>query len=274
VASLRKLYVQVLIGIAAGIVLGFSNPAWGLAVKPLGDAFVALLRMLLAPIIFCSVVHGIASVRDIGRLGRMGIKALIYFEVVSTIGLILGWAVVTLVQPGAGLHVASSLPEGSAVSSASAAAGEFTIANFLLSIIPRTLLGALVSGEILQVLFVSILVGIALSLTATRDSVILRGIEEAQTIVFRILGFIMRDGGHRRGQRRRHVDGTAEVRGALLRHMRHVCDRRVRGHLLDRWPFAVVGAAFDSRGNRAGVWHRLGRGRLPSAGSKAQPGRM
>src|SRR6186713_2802256 len=85
VASLRKLYVQVLIGIAAGILLGFARPEWGLAVKPLGDAFVALLRMLLAPIIFCSVVHGIASIRDISRLGRLGIRALIYFEVVSTI---------------------------------------------------------------------------------------------------------------------------------------------------------------------------------------------
>jgi aerobic C4-dicarboxylate transport protein len=192
VALLRQLYIQVLIGIVAGILLGFSKPDWALAMRPLGDAFVALLRMLLAPIIFCSVVHGIASIRDISRLGRLGIKALFYFEVVSTLGLIVGWAVVTLAEPGVGLHVASTAPDGSAVTSASAAAGEFTIANFLLSIIPRTLLGALVSGEILQVLFVSILVGIALSLTATRDSLILRGIEEAQAIVFRILGFIMR----------------------------------------------------------------------------------
>jgi aerobic C4-dicarboxylate transport protein len=192
VSPFRKLYIQVLIGIVAGILLGVGSPAWGLAVKPLGDAFVALLRMLLAPIIFCSVVHGIASVRDIGRLGRLGIKALIYFEVVSTIGLVVGWAVVTLVEPGAGLHVAAAAPVGSAVATASDAASEFTISNFLLSIIPRTLLAALVSGEILQVLFVSMLVGTALSLSIARDSLILRGIDEAQTIVFRILGFIMR----------------------------------------------------------------------------------
>jgi aerobic C4-dicarboxylate transport protein len=192
VALLRKLYVQVLLGIAAGTVLGFANPGWGLAVKPLGDAFIALLRMLLVPIIFCTVVHGIASVRDISRLGRLGIKALIYFEVVSTIGLVIGWAVVTLFQPGAGLHVASSSTVESDVASASGAAVEFTITNFLLSIIPRTLLAALVSGEILQVLFVSTLIGIALSLSAPRDSVLLRVIEEAQTVVFRILGFVMR----------------------------------------------------------------------------------
>jgi aerobic C4-dicarboxylate transport protein len=148
--------------------------------------------MLLAPIIFCSVVHGIASVRDISRLGRLGIKALIYFEVVSTIGLVVGWAVVTLAQPGVGLHIAGPAPAESAVTSAAEAAGAFTVSNFLLSIIPRTLLGALVSGEILQVLFISILVGIALSVSVGRDSLILRGIEEAQTIVFRILGFIMR----------------------------------------------------------------------------------
>lgn len=189
---LRKLYVQVLIGIVAGTALGLASPAAGLAVKPLGDAFVALLRMLLAPIIFCSVVHGIASVRDISRLGRLGVKALIYFELISTIGLVIGWAVVTIFEPGAGLHVAGAPAPGSGVASASEAAGEFTIANFLLSIIPRTLLGALVSGEILQVLFVSILVGIALGLSVERESLILRGIEEAQTIVFRILGFIMR----------------------------------------------------------------------------------
>jgi aerobic C4-dicarboxylate transport protein len=192
VSPFRQLYGQVLIGIVAGILLGIASPSWGLAVKPLGDAFVALLRMLLAPIIFCSVVHGIASVRDMSRLGRLGIKSLVYFEVVSTIALVLGWAVVTLVQPGTGLHVGGSVPAGSAATAASEAAGEFTISNFLLSIIPRTLLGALVSGEILQVLFVSILVGIALSLSTAPESLILRGIEEAQAIIFRILAFIMR----------------------------------------------------------------------------------
>lgn len=148
--------------------------------------------MLLVPIIFCTVVHGIASVRDVSRLGRLGIKALIYFEVVSTVALMIGWAVVTLFQPGVGLHVAGAPSTGSPVASASEAAGEFTISNFLLGIIPRTLLGALVNGEILQVLFVPILVGIALSLSAARDSLMLRGIEEAQTVVFRILGFVMR----------------------------------------------------------------------------------
>ena len=187
---LRKLYVRVLVGILAGALLGVVNPAWGIASKPLGDAFVALLRMLLAPIIFCTVVHGLASIHDIRKLGRLGTMALVYFEVVSTIGLIVGWAVVNVFQPGAGLHVAAG-PAAGATIAAAEAAGRFTAVNFLLSIIPGTLLGALAGGEILQVLFVSVLVGIALSLAVPRDSVLLRGIDEIRLVVFRILGFVM-----------------------------------------------------------------------------------
>lgn len=182
---------RVLVAIVAGTVLGFVQPSWAVATKPLGDAFVALLRMLLAPIIFCTVVHGLAGIHDMRKLGRLGTKSLIYFEAVSTVGLFVGWALVNLVRPGSGLHVAAGAEAGGAAKAATEAASSFTASGFLLSIIPRTLVGAFAGGEILQVLFVSVLIGIALSLTVPRDSVILRGIEEFQAVIFRMLGFVM-----------------------------------------------------------------------------------
>jgi aerobic C4-dicarboxylate transport protein len=188
----KRTHVQVLVGIAAGIVLGIVSPPWAVRMKPLGDAFVALLRMLLAPIIFCTVVHGIAGVRDVRALGRLGFRSLVYFEVVSTIGLLIGWALVTIAEPGAGLHVAASMEAGGVAAAATEDASSFTAVNFLLSIIPRTLVGAFAGGEILQVLFVSVLIGIALNVAVPRGSVILRAIEEGQLVVFRILGFVMR----------------------------------------------------------------------------------
>ena len=189
---MRRPYVQVLAGIGAGIALGLLSPASAVAMKPLGDAFVALLRMLLAPIIFCTVVHGLAGIRDLRTLGRVGLKSLIYFEAISTLGLLLGWALAEIFQPGAGLHVASSTETQPASSAAAEAAGRFTAVNFLLSIIPQTLVGAFAGGEILQVLFVSVLVGLALNRSVSADSSILRLIDEAQLVVFRILGFVMR----------------------------------------------------------------------------------
>ena len=192
---LKQLYVQVLIGIGAGIALGLIAPASGIAMKPLGDGFIALLRILLAPIIFCTVVHGLASVRDLGRIGRLGTKSLLYFEAISTIGLFVGFVLVNVFKPGVGLHAgnaALSASASSTITNASAAAGQFTVVNFLLSIIPTTMVDAFARGEILQVLFISVLFGVALSLTVKRDSIILAGIDELQRIIFRILAMIMR----------------------------------------------------------------------------------
>ena len=195
VGLLRQLYIQVLIGIVAGIILGVAAPGIAVDMKPLGDGFIALLRMLLAPIIFCTVVHGLAHIHDMRKLGRLGIKSLVYFEVVSTIGAAMGFILVNVFEPGVGLH-ATGLDANSAVSgniaNLSAAASHLTVVSFFLSIIPSTMVDAFAKGEILQVLFVSILVGVALSLAVRRDSVILAAIGEAQTILFRILGFIMR----------------------------------------------------------------------------------
>ena len=189
---LRKLYIQVLIALVLAIIVGIAAPDFAADTKPLGDAFIALLRMLLAPIIFCSVVLGLTHVKDMGQLGRLSFKALLYFEVMSTVGMILGFIAVNVFQPGVGLH-ATNLTLGSNVTSLTAAASHFTAVGFFLSIIPNTLVGAFSNGEILQVLFISILTGAALSVGGVgRDSTILKVIAEGQTILFRILGFIMR----------------------------------------------------------------------------------
>ena len=190
--AIRQLYVQVLIGIALAIVLGIAAPGIAVQMKPLGDAFIALLRMLLAPIIFCSVVLGLTHVRDMGQLGRLAVKALLYFEVMSTVAMLLGFVVVNIVQPGAGLH-AGNIATDAAVTRLTAAASNFTAVGFFLSIIPNTLVDAFAKGEVLQVLFISVLTGAALSVGgAGEDSTILKVIAEAQHVLFRVLGFIMR----------------------------------------------------------------------------------
>lgn len=189
---IKQLYVQVLIGLLLAVVLGVVAPGTAVAVKPLGDGFIGLLRMLLAPIIFCSVVLGLTHVRDMGQLGRLAGKALLYFEVMTTVAMGLGFVAVNVVQPGAGLH-AVDLAANPGVAAITGAASKFTAVGFFLSIIPNTLVDAFAKGEILQVLFISVLTGAALSVGgAGRDSTILRVIAEAQTVLFRVLGFIMR----------------------------------------------------------------------------------
>jgi aerobic C4-dicarboxylate transport protein len=190
--ALSQLYVQVIIALVLAIILGALSPAWAIEMKPLGDAFIALLRMLLAPIIFCSVVLGLTHVKNMGQLGRLSLKALLYFELMSTLGMLLGFVVVNVVQPGVGLH-AKDLALGSNITSITAAASHFTAVGFFLSIIPDTLVGAFASGQILQVLFISVLTGAALSVGgAGQGSTIIKVIAEGQHVLFRILGFVMR----------------------------------------------------------------------------------
>lgn len=190
---LRKLYVQVLIAIALAIALGLVAPHQAVLMKPLGDSFVTLLKMMLGPIIFCTVVHGVGHIKDFKKLGWLGFKTLLYFEVVSTLAMLVGFTIINIVKPGDGLH-ARSLNPTDAVAEVikTGSAGDFSLTHFLTSIIPRTLFSAFTTGDILPVLFVSLLVGFALSSCAKPDWMVFRLIEEAQTIVFRILGFIMR----------------------------------------------------------------------------------
>ncbi|MFM0515893.1 MULTISPECIES: cation:dicarboxylate symporter family transporter [Caballeronia] len=188
---LQQLHVQVLIGLACAIVLGMAKPDWAVAMKPLGVGFIALLKMMLAPIIFCTLVQGIAHVKDLRMLGRMGVKSLVYFEVVSTVAMILGFVMVNVFQPGAGLH-ATNIAESQAAVKATASAGGISAVDYLLSLIPHTLVDAFAKGDIVQVLIISLLAGLALNMAVGPDSVLLRGIDEAQSVLFRMLAFIMR----------------------------------------------------------------------------------
>lgn len=192
---LGKLYIQVLIAMALAILLGLAAPEIAVKMKPLGTAFIALLKMLLGPIIFFTVVHGIAHIGDFRRLGRIGMKTLVYFEVVSTLAMIVGFTVVSLVRPGDGLHanMGDSLQGGEAATvNAALSGGNFDLAHFFLSIIPKTLASAFVEGDILPVLFVSVLVGIALAQCAKPDWLGLKLLAEGQTLTFKLLSYIMR----------------------------------------------------------------------------------
>jgi aerobic C4-dicarboxylate transport protein len=189
---LRQLYVQVLIGIALAVVLALAAPDLAVRMKPLGDGFIALLRMMLAPIIFCSVVLGLTHVADMKQLGRLALKAILYFEAVTTVAMAIGFFAANIFKPGQGLH-AGGLALSDSVAKIASTAHQFTAVNFFLSIIPSTLVDAFAKGEILQVLFVSLLAGVALNMTGLgKGSALLRGIAEGQDILFRMLGLIMR----------------------------------------------------------------------------------
>jgi aerobic C4-dicarboxylate transport protein len=192
VGLLKKLYVQVLIAIVAAIIFGLLAPHQAIMMKPLGDSFIGLLKMMLGPIIFCTVVHGVGHIKDFKKLGRLGVKTLLYFEVVSTLAMLVGFAIVNIVRPGDGLHATSLTSSAATAAVAKASDGDFSFTHFLTSIIPHTLASAFVTGDILPVLFVSLLVGFALSSCAKPDWMLFRLIEEAQVVVFKILGFIMR----------------------------------------------------------------------------------
>ncbi|WP_131113535.1 dicarboxylate/amino acid:cation symporter [Lichenihabitans psoromatis] len=186
------LYIQVLIAIALGIALGVLAPQTGAAMKPLGDAFVALIRMMIAPVIFCTVVHGIATMGDLGRVGRVGLKALVYFEVVSTIALVLGIAVAELLQPGRGFDIDPAKLNAQSISTYVTAAKQDNITAHLLGIIPTSFFDALARGDLLQVLLVAILSGVAISHMGETGERIAGAIDAAGQMFFRIIGIIVR----------------------------------------------------------------------------------
>jgi len=156
------LYVQVLTGIAIGVALGYFWPATGAAMKPLGDGFIRLIRMIIAPIIFGTVVVGIAKMGDMKNVGRIGLTALIYFEIVSTIALVIGLIVINVLQPGAGINADPATLDVASVKAYASSAQALSATDFLMNIIPATVVGAFATGEILQVLFFSVLFGLAL----------------------------------------------------------------------------------------------------------------
>jgi len=188
---LRQLWFQVLVAMAAGAVLGYVQPSLGAQMQPLGDAFVNLIRMIIGPVIFCTVVHGVASMNDMKRVGRVALKALIWFEAITLVALVFALAGVNLWQPGAGMNVDPAALDASAVRTYTAAAQHQTAAEFLLHIIPTTLTSAFVQGDVLQVLFVSVLFAFALVLVGEPARPVLDLIGRLSQIFFRIVGLIM-----------------------------------------------------------------------------------
>src|SRR5690348_126813 len=180
----RSLYFQVLVAIAVGILLGYFFPKFGEEMKPLGDGFIKLIKMLIAPIIFCTVVHGIASMQDMKKVGRVGLKALIYFEVLTTIALIVGLIVVNVLQPGGGMNVDVKSIDTRAIQGFVAKSKEQGTVQFLMDIIPNTVVGAFASGEILQVLFFAILFAFGLQALGERGRPLLNVIDQASYALF------------------------------------------------------------------------------------------
>lgn len=186
---LRFLYVWVLLAIVAGAVFGEFYPQSAIAFKPLGDGFVSLVKMLIGPIIFCTIVTGIGKIGDLKKVGRVGIKALVYFEVVTTIALIIGLLVVNWMQPGVGRHAVITSAD---LGKAAAYNKPLTIVGFVLNIIPTTFPGALTSGEILQVLLVAILFGAAVSRLGAQAEPLIHLLEIVTKALMGIVGMIMK----------------------------------------------------------------------------------
>ena len=175
-----------------GILLGHFYPEIGASMKPLGDAFIKLIKMLIAPIIFCTVVHGIASMEDMKKVGRVGVKALLYFELMTTVALIIGLVVVNLWQPGAGMNIDPAHLDTASVATYTAKAGEQSTLEFFLHIIPATVVGAFAEGEILQVLLFAILFAFALHWLGERGKPLLNIIDLTAHAFFGIVGIVMK----------------------------------------------------------------------------------
>lgn len=189
----RHLYIQVLIGVLLGVLLGWLKPEWGIAMKPLADGFIKLIKMLIAPIIFCTVVAGIAGMNDMKHAGRVGVKALIYFEVMTTLALLIGLAVAHIYQPGDGLNINVAKLDASAVSAyASKAAETKTASEFFLHMIPTSVIDAFAKGDILQVLVVAIVFAFALLGMGEKGERVHSFIQQLSDILFRMMGFIVK----------------------------------------------------------------------------------
>ena len=188
-----KLYVQVLIGVIAGGLLGYFYPKFGTDLKPLGDAFIRLIKMVFAPVIFAMVVLGIAKMESMKELGRVGVRALIYFEVMSTFALLLGLIVVNVFQPGAGMNVDTHTLDTSSIASYTAAAAKSGgVVDFLLNMIPASVVDSLAKNDILQILVFATMLGIALSRMGRRAKPVVDFLEAFSNSMFMIVGMIMR----------------------------------------------------------------------------------
>src|ERR1700677_459224 len=180
----RELWVQVMVAISVAIVLGYVDPARAIAMKPLGDAFIRLITMIISLIIFCTVVTGIAGMENLKKVGRVGGMALLYFEVVSTIALLIGLLVGNVVQPGSGLNVNVATLDAKSVADYAGQAKAQSVTDFLMHIIPTTVVDAFAKGDILEVVFIALLFGFALSAAGARAKPLVELIESLTHVVF------------------------------------------------------------------------------------------
>jgi aerobic C4-dicarboxylate transport protein len=187
----KELWVQVLIAMAIGILLGVVRPDLGAQMQPLGDAFIKAIRMLIAPIIFCTVVHGIAHMADMARVGRVALKALIYFEVMTTIALVIGLIAVNLLKPGAGMNIDPASINTTAIEPYVRQTAAVGLVPFLMNIIPSTFVGAFAEGNILQVLFIAVVCGFALVRLGERAKPLVDLIEIGAKMIFAVAGIVM-----------------------------------------------------------------------------------
>ena len=191
-SSSHRLYLWVLAAIVLGALFGWLDPPHAALMKPLGDGFIKLIKMLIAPVIFCTVVSGIAGMQDAKKVGRVGLKALVYFEIVSTAALLIGLLVVNTLKPGAGFNVDPSTLDASAVADYAARAQQQTATDFVLNIIPSTFGEAFARGDILQVLLVALLSGFALSALGERGRPVMHGVEAVSAVLFAMVAIVMR----------------------------------------------------------------------------------
>jgi aerobic C4-dicarboxylate transport protein len=187
----RSLYGAVLVALVLGIAVGAIWPEFGASLKPLGDAFIKLVKMIIAPVIFCTVITGIAGMESLERVGRVGIKALGYFLFFSTLALIVGLIVGNIVQPGAGMNINPATLDPASISEYQDKAQKSSITEFLMNIIPETLIGAFTSGQILQVLFISILSGVALAMMGDAGKPITGAVKRVSELMFKLVNIIM-----------------------------------------------------------------------------------
>jgi len=186
-----QLWVQVFVAMVLGIVLGKVDPNLGARMQPFGDAFIKVIRMLIAPIIFCTVVHGIARMADMAKVGRVALKAIIYFEVLTTIALVIGLVAVNLWKPGRGMNVDLARISTSGLQPYVAQPGNGGVVQFLTSIIPTTFVGAFTEGNVLQVLFISVLCAFALTQVGVCGKPMIDFIEAASRMLFKVVGIVM-----------------------------------------------------------------------------------
>lgn len=189
---LKSLYIQVIIAILIGILLGAFYPAFAVQLKPLGDGFIKLIKMMIGPVIFCTIINGIAGMENTRKVGRVGIKAIIYFEIITTFALLIGLGVVNILKPGVGMNIDPASLDMKSVESYMTQSKSIGVQDFILNIIPENIINALSNGNILQVMFFSILLGLALSKIGPKGRPLLSAIKSIEEAMFAIIRIIMR----------------------------------------------------------------------------------